>query len=81
MLLDEPTAIVHDWFQGMHGSERVVETLRVGLFKSEPDILTFAAAREVLPPELARRIVRESRLSSLPGVRQIGREAGRWRYL
>lgn len=83
MLLDEPTAIVHDWFQGMHGSERVVETMRSGLFQRgrEPDILTFAAARDVLPPELARRIVRESRLGSLPGVRQVGREAGRWRYL
>jgi glycosyltransferase involved in cell wall biosynthesis len=83
VLLDEPTAIVHDWFQGMHGSERVVETMRSGLFRPErePDILTFAAAREVLPPELAQRIVRESWLSSLPGVRQVGREAGRWRYL
>ena len=83
MLLDEPTAIVHDWFQGMHGSERVVETMRSGLFRRdrEPDILTFAAARELLPPELARRIVRESRLGSLPGIRQVGRDAGRWRYL
>jgi glycosyltransferase involved in cell wall biosynthesis len=81
--LDEPTAIVHDWFQGMHGSERVVETIRSGLFRGgrEPDILTFAAARDVLPPELARRIVRESRLSTLPGIRQSGRETGRWRYL
>jgi glycosyltransferase involved in cell wall biosynthesis len=83
VLLDEPTAIVHDWFQGMHGSERVVETIRSGLFEGgpEPDILTFAAACDVLPPELARRIVRESRLSTLPGIRQVGRETGRWRYL
>ena len=83
MLLDEPTAIVHDWFQGMHGSERVVETMRSGLFRREdrPDILTFAAARDLLPDELARRIVRESRLGTLPGIRQVGREAGRWRYL
>jgi glycosyltransferase involved in cell wall biosynthesis len=83
VLLDESTAIVHDWFQGMHGSERVVEAMRSGLFRRErePDILTFAAAREVLPPELARRIVRQSRLAALPGVRQVGREAGRWRYL
>lgn len=83
VLLDEPTAIVHDWFQGMHGSERVVETIRSGLFQQdrEPDILTFAAAREVLPDELARRIVRESRLGRLPGIRQVGRETGRWRYL
>lgn len=83
VLLDEPTAIVHDWFQGMHGSERVVETIQSGLFQGgrEPDILTFAAARGVLPPELAHRIVRESRLSTLPGIRQSGHEAGRWRYL
>jgi glycosyltransferase involved in cell wall biosynthesis len=83
VLLDEPTAIVHDWFQGMHGSERVVDAIRSGLFgqEREPDIVTFAAARDVLPDELARRIARESRLASLPGVRQVGREAGRWRYL
>lgn len=83
MRLDEPTAIVHDWFQGMHGSERVVETIRSGLFGAgrEPEILTFAAARDVIPEELARRIVRESRLGTLPGIRQAGRESGRWRYL
>jgi glycosyltransferase involved in cell wall biosynthesis len=83
VLLDEPTAIVHDWFQGMHGSERVVEALRSGLFRPgrEPDIVTFAAAREVIPAELADRIVRESRLATLPGLRQQGRDAGRWRYL
>lgn len=83
MLLDEPTAIAHDWFQGMHGSERVVEALRSGLFGPgrEPDIVTFAAARDVIPPELAGRIVRESRLATLPGLRQEGRDAGRWRYL
>jgi glycosyltransferase involved in cell wall biosynthesis len=83
VLLDEPTAIVHDWFQGMHGSERVVDTIRSGLFGRDrkPDILTFAAARDVLPDELAERIVRESRLSSLPGLRQAGHRTGRWRYL
>ncbi|HEU5477297.1 MAG TPA: glycosyltransferase [Gaiellaceae bacterium] len=83
MLLDEPTAIVHDWFQGMHGSERVVETIRSGLFGAgrEPEILTFAAARDLLPEELARRIVHESRFGTLPGIRQVGRESGRWRYL
>jgi glycosyltransferase involved in cell wall biosynthesis len=76
-LVHEPTAIVHDWFQGMHGSERGVEALRTGLFPSEyaPDILTFLAARELVPPELAERIVRESRLTTVPGLRQ------RWRYL
>jgi glycosyltransferase involved in cell wall biosynthesis len=83
VLLDEPTAIAHDWFQGMHGSERVVEALRSGLFgtRREPDIVTFAVAREVIPDDLARRIVHESRLATLPGLRQTGRDAGRWRYL
>jgi glycosyltransferase involved in cell wall biosynthesis len=83
VLLDEPTAIVHDWFQGMHGSERVVDSIRSGLFGDDlpPDILTFATARDVIPEELSRRIIRESRLGSLPGVRQTGHEGGRWRYL
>jgi glycosyltransferase involved in cell wall biosynthesis len=83
VLLDEPTAIAHDWFQGMHGSERVVEALRSRLFRPgrEPDIVTFAAARDVIPAELAARIVRESRLAGLAGLRQKGREPGRWRYL
>jgi glycosyltransferase involved in cell wall biosynthesis len=81
--IDERAAIVHDWFQGMHGSERVVDTIRSGLFAAErePDVLTFVAARDVIPDELAARIVRESRLASLPGIRQSGRDAGRWRYL
>ena len=80
--IDERAAIVHDWFQGMHGAERVVDTMRSGLFghEREPDILTFAAALEVIPDDLARQIVRQSRLASLPGVRQVGRNAGRWRY-
>ena len=50
-------------------------------YDRQPDIVTFAAAREVLPDELARCIVRESRLGSLPGIRQVGRDGGRWRYL
>jgi glycosyltransferase involved in cell wall biosynthesis len=83
VLLDEPTAIVHDWFQGMHGSERVVDLIRSDLVGdgNEPDIFTFGVAREVIPDELAHRIVHESRLASLPGIRQVGREPGRWRYL
>jgi glycosyltransferase involved in cell wall biosynthesis len=82
-VIDEPAAIVHDWFQGMHGSERVADAMRAGLFAhgKDVDILTFTAARDVLPPELATRIVRESSLSHVPGLRQSGREPGRWRYL
>ena len=77
------TAIVHDWFQGYHGSERVVEVLRRDVFPpgSEPDIFTFHAAHELLPPALSTAIVKESRLGRLPGVRQRGHDPGRWRYL
>jgi glycosyltransferase involved in cell wall biosynthesis len=76
-------ALVHDWFQGYHGAERVANVLRTDLFAAghEPDVLTFSAARELLPPDLARSIVKESRLARLPGVRQRGLEPGRWRYL
>jgi len=76
-------AIVHDWFQGYHGAERTVEAMRSGLFApgSQPDIFTFHAARELLPPDLASAIVRESTLARLPGLRQRGHNPGRWRYL
>jgi glycosyltransferase involved in cell wall biosynthesis len=82
VILDR-TAIVHDWFQGYHGSERVVEAMRSGLFApgNRPDVYTFHAARELLPEELASAIVRESRLAGLPGIRQRGHDPGRWRYL
>ena len=77
------TAIVHDWFQGFHGAERVVDVMRRDLFApgNAPDIYTFHAARELLPPELNAAIRRESRLASLPGIRQRGHDPGRWRYL
>lgn len=78
-----PVAIVHDWFQGYHGSERVVEVLADDVLSEAErvDIHTFQAARELLPPRLAQRIVSESRLSRLPGLRQVGHDPGRWRYL
>jgi glycosyltransferase involved in cell wall biosynthesis len=77
------TAIVHDWFQGYHGAERVVEAIRAGIFaeQSRPDIFTFQAARHLLPPDLAAAIVQESTLSRLPGLRQDAAGEGRWRYL
>jgi len=74
-------AIVHDWFQGYHGAERVADEMRIGLFAQEPGIYTFMAARELLPPELAGSILKESRLARLPGIRQRGHAPGRWRYL
>jgi glycosyltransferase involved in cell wall biosynthesis len=79
----EPVAVVHDWFQGYHGSERVVEVLVRDVLAeaARVDVLTFHAARELLPPPLADRIARESRLSRLPGMRQVRHHPGRWRYL
>lgn len=78
-----PVAIVHDWFQGYHGSERVVEVLADDVLAEagRVDVFTFHAARELLPPRLGARIVRESRPSRLPGLRQVGHDPGRWRYL
>jgi glycosyltransferase involved in cell wall biosynthesis len=73
-------AIVHDWFQGFHGSERTVAAM-LELFARDPDIFTFHAARELLPSRLAGNIVQESRLARLPGIRQRGHQPGRWRWL
>jgi glycosyltransferase involved in cell wall biosynthesis len=75
------TAIVHDWFQGFHGAERVVDAMRTGLFAAGPDIYTFHAARSLLPPGLGSAIVRESKLASLPGIRQREHAPGLWRNL
>ena len=74
------SAIVHDWFQGYHGSERTVAAM-LDVFHRDPDIFTFQAARELLPKRLARAIVKESRLARLPGIRQEGHDPGRWRWL
>jgi glycosyltransferase involved in cell wall biosynthesis len=78
-----PVAIVHDWFQGFHGAERVVEVLADDVLTeaSRVDVFTFHAERELLPPRLAARIVRESKPGRVPGLRQVGHDPGRWRYL
>ena len=65
-LITQRSAIVHDWFQGMHGAERTVAAM-FDLFSHEPDIFTFQAARELLPDRIADAIVSESRLAGLPG--------------
>jgi len=78
------TAIVHDWFQGFHGSERAAEAIRGLLADSSgqpADVFTFTAAKDLLPPDLAAAIVQESRLAGLPLLRQRGHDQGRWRYL
>lgn len=71
------TAIVHDRFQGYFGAERVVDAIRDGLFvdDAQPDIFTFYADPVRLPPALAARIRRVSRLTRLPVIRD------RWKYL
>jgi glycosyltransferase involved in cell wall biosynthesis len=76
-------ALIHDWFQGFHGSERVVDAMLGDVFAgvAKTDVFTFHAARELLPQRLAAAIVRESRLGRLPGVRQQQHDPGRWRYL
>jgi len=74
------SAVVHDWFQGFHGSERTVAAM-FDVFAHDPDVLTFHAAHELLPDRLAAAIVKESRLGRLPGVRQRGHDPGRWRWL
>jgi glycosyltransferase involved in cell wall biosynthesis len=73
-------AIVHDWFQGLHGSERTVAAM-LDLFERDPDVFTFHAARALLPERLDAAIVAESRLAGLPGLRQRGHRPGRWRWL
>jgi glycosyltransferase involved in cell wall biosynthesis len=80
MRLTMRSAIVHDWFQGLHGSERTVDAM-LDLFERDPDIFTFHAARELLPERLRAAIVGESRLAGLPGIRQRGHRPGRWRWL
>ena len=81
--LDIRAAVVHDWFQGYHGAERVADVMRRDLFcpGREADVFTFHAAHDVLPAELSAAIVRESRIARLPGVRQEQHSPGRWRYL
>jgi glycosyltransferase involved in cell wall biosynthesis len=78
--LNMRTALVHDWFQGFHGSERTVAAM-FDVFARDPDVFTFHAAHELLPDRLAEAIVKESRLGRLPGVRQRGHDPGRWRWL
>jgi glycosyltransferase involved in cell wall biosynthesis len=74
------TALVHDWFQGFHGSERTAYAM-FDVFERDPDVFTFHAAHELLPERLRHAIVKEARLSRLPGVRQRGHDPGRWRWL
>lgn len=74
------SAIVHDWFQGEHGSERTVAAM-FDLFTRDPDVFTFHAAREILPARLRAAIVREARVGRWPGLRQRGHSPGRWRWL
>ena len=61
------SAIVHDWFQGMHGSERVVLSM-LDVFTTRPDVFTFSASRELLPARL-ERAMSGIPAPRLPGIR------------
>jgi len=74
------TALVHDWFQGFHGAERTVAAM-FDAFERDPEVFTFHAEPDLLPPRVGAAIVRQSRLAELPGVRQRGHRPGRWRWL
>jgi glycosyltransferase involved in cell wall biosynthesis len=73
-------ALVHDWFQGMHGAERTAAAM-FDAFERDPDVFTFHAEPDLLPARVAGAIVKQSRLAALPGVRQRGHRPGRWRWL
>ena len=68
------SAIVHDWFQGFHGSERTVAAM-LDLFERDPDIFTFHAARELLPERLAAAIVARVPPGAPPGSTAAGTPA------
>ena len=76
-------AIVHDWLQGMHGSERTVEAMITTVFRDAErcDVFTFHAAHDVLSATLSAAVVRDAALTRLPGIRQRGHDPGRWRLL
>jgi glycosyltransferase involved in cell wall biosynthesis len=76
-------AIVHDWIQGYHGSERAVDALVHDVFGDADavDVFSFSAVPELVPRELAAHIRGSSRLAALPGLRQRGHDPGRWRWL
>ena len=72
---------MHDWFQGFHGAERTVAAM-FDVFERDPDVFTFHAEPELLPPRVAASDRQASRASAaLPGVRQRGHDPGRWRWL
>jgi hypothetical protein len=65
-------AIVHDWFQGFHGAERVVEAMRSDVFgETGADIFTFHAAHV--------RSRRRSAVRSTTYCRPLRASAGRCR--
>ena len=76
-------AIVHDWLQGMHGSERTVEAMITTAFRDAErcDLFTFHAAHDVLSETLSAAVVRDAALTHLPGIRQRDHDPGRWRLL
>ena len=64
-------AIVHYWFVGRAGGEKVVEAL-ADLFP-QADLYALIADREVLAPDLAKRKLRTSFLQRIPGAMRFHR--------
>jgi hypothetical protein len=73
-------ALVHDWFQGLHGAERTAFAI-FDVFTRDPDVFTFHAEHDLLPDRIASAIVKEAKVARLPGIRQRGHDPGRWRWL
>ena len=79
-----PVAIVHDWFQGYHGAERVVEAIADDVLdRGEPGRRLHLPRREGSAAAAAggadragSRAPRDCR-----ALRQVGHDPGRWRYL
>jgi glycosyltransferase involved in cell wall biosynthesis len=76
-------ALVNDWYQGLHGGERTAAAIALDVLGRGglPDLYSFLAVRELLPPGLERARLRDSRLPHLPGLRQRGHDQGHWRLL
>src|ERR1700733_7710944 len=64
-------AIVHYWFVGRAGGEKVVEALAEGF--PQPDLFSLVANRDVLAPVLQSKKLQTSFLQKVPGARKFHR--------
>ena len=80
--ISAPTAIVHDWFQGFHGAERVGRGHAQICSARQAGHLTFSAARRsCCRPSWRAAIVKESRLAAAARHPPARTRPGHWRYL